>query len=221
MDIVNTSSDQKRSFIKIINIVLIIALLAFGFYLVSKNSNLNQNQKPDLKSNVASSDETNAFSDVAKTVIVDIGGAVRNPGVYEMQENARVIDVIEKAGGLTESVDAKYFDKNINKAQKISDGMKIYIPTVEDLMAAVSPNTNSSQGGTPQDSGGVLGVYTQSGLININTASRKELIDLPGVGEVTADKIISSRPYNSIDELLTKKVVTKSQFDKIKDKITT
>jgi competence protein ComEA len=219
MDIVNTSSDQKRSFIKIINIVLIIALLAFGFYLVSKNSNLNQ--KPDLKSSVVSPDEANTFSNIGKTVIVDIGGAVRNPGVYEMQGNARVIDVIEKAGGLTENVDAKYFDKNINKAQKISDGMKIYIPTVEDLMAAVSRNTHSSQGDTPQDSSGVLGVYTQSGLININTASRKELIDLPGVGEVTADKMISNRPYNSIDELLTKKVVTKSQFDKIKDKITT
>ncbi len=219
MDVITTSSNQKQPFVKIVNIVLIIALLAFGFYLISKNSNLNQ--KTDVRSNVASFDEAKNSSNQGKTVIVDIGGAVKNPGVYEMPENARVIDVIEKAGGITENVDAKYFDKNINKAQKLADGMKIYIPTIDDLTATVSTNMNSSQGDTSQDSSGVLGTYTQSGLININTASRKELIDLPGVGEVTADKIISNRPYNSIDELLTKKAVTKSQFDKIKDKITT
>ncbi|HYM65593.1 MAG TPA: helix-hairpin-helix domain-containing protein, partial [Candidatus Sulfotelmatobacter sp.] len=113
------------------------------------------------------------------------------------------------AQGLSEDADRDYISKNINLAQKLSDGAKIYIPKIGEV---VSLNQNSESN--------VLGVQAQTSLININSATSESLDSLPGVGPVTAQKIINSRPYATIDELLSKKIVSNSVFTKIKDKIT-
>lgn len=91
-------------------------------------------------------------------------------------------------------------------AQKISDGSKIYVPSQGENEANVQ-------------TGQVSGVSTQA-KININTASQSELEALPGIGPVTASKIISDRPYQKIEELISKKVVSRSVYDKIKDSLT-
>lgn len=200
-----SNSEKKSLFIRITNILLVVIILAIGGYLLYTNNVKFESSKRESITAKKSLQNENLEG---QKIIVDIGGAVKNPGVYKMDKDARVIDLIEKAGGLSEKVDLQYFDKNINKAQKLIDGSKIYIPTVEDKQNTASHITDN-----------VLGVSTSFGLININTASRKELIDLPGIGEVTADKIIAARPYNSIEELVTKGVLRQSQLDKIKDKI--
>ena len=60
--------------------------------------------------------------------MVDIGGAIRKPGVYTIETGQRIYELIDKAGGLTDDADLVYFDKNINRAQKLNDQVKIYIP---------------------------------------------------------------------------------------------
>ena len=141
---------------------------------------------------------------------VDIEGSVVKAGLYEFSEGERIEDALKKAGGLNEKADLDWIEKNINKAAKLADGGKIYIPSLGETKEgplAVKKTENN-----------LLGVT--SGLININTASQAELEALPGVGPVTAGNIISGRPYSRPEELKEKKAVGQALFDKIKDKIT-
>ncbi|MCL4367547.1 helix-hairpin-helix domain-containing protein [Patescibacteria group bacterium] len=137
-------------------------------------------------------------------IMVDVSGAVKHPGVYQLTSGARVEDAIQKAGGLTTQADTNYVAKTLNLAQKVTDGLKIYIPNSGESSPAVAGATVDS---------------TALGTININSASLDTLDSLPGVGPVTAQKIVDNRPYSQTEDLVTKKVVGKSEFDKIKDKI--
>lgn len=140
-------------------------------------------------------------------LLVDVSGAVIKPGVYKLSKEARLQDALMAAGGLSEKADRAYVSKNMNLAIKVSDGAKIYVP----VLGESSPNTQNT-------AGFVAG--TSSGLININTASMTQLDTLIGIGPKTAEKIINARPYNTIDELVNKKVVGSKVFDDIKEKIT-
>lgn len=141
-------------------------------------------------------------------VFVDISGEVENPGVYQLDGNARVQDALTAAGGLGVDADRKYISKSVNLASPLKDGMKIYVPkTGETPVASVfSLSTTTTEQSGP-------------GIVSINSASQSELEALPGIGPVTAGKIINLRPYSSTEELLTKKAVGKSVYEKIKDAI--
>lgn len=139
-------------------------------------------------------------------IVVDVEGALMNPGVYKLSSSARMVDALAIAGGLSESADRVWVEKNINLAKRISDGLKIYIPRVGE---EVDLSQDSSIG---EESGD---------MIDINSASITELESLPGVGSVTAQKIIDGRPYSSVEELLSKKLVGKATFEKIKSNIST
>ncbi len=141
-------------------------------------------------------------------IFVDVEGAVIKPGIQNLASSARMQDALISAGGLSQEANREWVSKNLNLAAKLTDGAKIYIPKAEEAVAASSvSNTTLS--------------VTTSGQININTANEKDLDTLPGVGPVTAQKIISSRPYSSIEDLLNKKVVSSKVFSQIKDKIST
>jgi competence protein ComEA len=142
-------------------------------------------------------------------IVVDISGAVKKSGVYKIAKDSRLEDVVNAAGGLGADVNQEYISKYLNMAQKLSDGMKIYIPFEgeQGIMQAGS------------SAGGVAGVSTTPGKINVNSSSQSELEALSGVGPVTASKIISGRPYQKIEDLLNNKVVSKSVFEKIKDSL--
>jgi competence protein ComEA len=145
-------------------------------------------------------------SSETKTIAVDIEGSVVKPGVYKLKTDSRIQDGLIAAGGLSAQADRNYIAKNLNLATKLSDGAKVYIPKIGEAAGNSSlPNTSSGQ--------------TVSGLININSASESELDSLSGVGPVTAQKIISARPYSSIEDLLNKKIVSSKVFNQIKDKI--
>jgi competence protein ComEA len=147
---------------------------------------------------------TSSKEDKPKSLIkVDVSGAVKQPGVYELYEEDRVLDAIYKAGGFSSEVDSNFVASQLNLAAKITDGQKVYVKRVGETVG-----TNI----TDQ-------VSTQSRLVNINSASEKDLDTLPGVGEVTAQKIIAARPYQQKEDLLNKKIVGKSTFEKIKDLI--
>lgn len=140
-----------------------------------------------------------------KMISVDVSGAVNKPGVYQLKDGSRIEEAIQAAGGFSEIANEEYISKYLNMAQKISDGSKVYVPAVGES----GPNIQS---------GVVAGSSTQT-KVNINTSTQAELEALPGIGPVTASKMISDRPYQTIEELLSKKVVSKSVFEKIKDQI--
>ena len=131
---------------------------------------------------------------------VDVDGEVLNPGVYELNSGARIQDALIAAGGLTQNANRKA----INLAAKIADGQKIYIPAKGEVVS--SSQINPIRGSTPN-----------SGLVSMNSATQADLEELPGIGPVTAVKIIDNRPYGSVEELLERKVVGKATFEKIKD----
>ena len=131
---------------------------------------------------------------------VDVEGEVIKPGVYELLKDSRIQDALISAGGLTPDANRNA----INLAAKIADGQKIYVPAVGEAMPAGS-------GFAGGDSGG---------LVSVNTAVEAQLDTLPGIGPVTAQKIIDGRPYGSIEELLGRKVVGKATFEKIRELIT-
>lgn len=134
-----------------------------------------------------------------KGILVDVAGAVVQPGVYRIGADGRIKDALIAAHGLAENADREYVSKNINLAQKLVDGAKVYFPKV---------------GESRQSSEGI-----KNSVININTASLEELDGLPGIGAVTAQKIIDNRPYGAIEELVSKKAVSKSVFEKVKGRV--
>lgn len=144
------------------------------------------------------------------TLRVDVAGAVTYPGVYQFGWGERIEDALIRAGGLSKDADRNWLEKNLNRAAKLTDGGKLYIPKAGELL---------KQGQVAGASGErTLGVTT--GLIKINSASQSELEQLPGVGPVTAGNIISGRPYASIEELKARKIIGEALFEKVKDLIT-
>lgn len=140
-------------------------------------------------------------------VVVDMAGAVMQPGLYRLKSGARLGEGLALAGGLAAEADRVWVEKNINLAQKITDGIKIYIPW---------------QGEAEEAAGGVAGVESValSEEVNINTASESELDRLWGIGEKRAQDIIDGRPYSKIEELIEKKIIPVNVYEKIKDEIT-
>ena len=131
-------------------------------------------------------------------VFVDIEGGVIKPGVYEMMSGSRVKDVLVMAGGLSDDADRLYCEKNLNMAQEVVDGQKIYIPRV---------SSTNAQLGYPE-------AILKSNKINVNTASMSELDTLWGIGSAKAEAIVKSRPYQSLEELVTKGVISKSLLER-------
>ncbi len=136
-------------------------------------------------------------------IMVDVAGAVERPGVYSLSKDARIQDALIAAGGMRQDANRDAVSKSLNLASRVSDGMKIYIPFQGD---AISPPQTSVQGSS----------FT---LISLNNASSNELESLPGIGEVTAEKIIANRPYMSLDEVVSKGALRKSVYEKIKESI--
>jgi competence protein ComEA len=134
-----------------------------------------------------------------KNFLVDVGGAVENPGIYEFGPEARLNDALVAAGGLDKDADTDWVSHNLNLAGKLTDGAKIYVPY--------------------RGEGEVAGVAGGTDLININTAPLTELDRLWGIGPVTAQKIIEGRPYTKTADLLEKKIVKANVFEAIKDEI--
>lgn len=142
------------------------------------------------------------------TIVVDVSGAVENPGVYTIPLGSRVSDALVTAGGLTPSADKSYLSRHVNLASPVSDGSKIYI-----LKKGEAPLTTSTVGEET-----VLGV-SQPTLININSASQSELEALWGIGEARAKSIVDHRPYTSLEEIKSRADVPDNVFDKIKAEI--
>ena len=156
--------------------------------------------------------ETVEEKKTVKRIYVYVCGAVRNPGVYEMTEGDRVTHAIMKAGGSTDEAAADF----LNQAAVLEDGQKIYVPTEEEA-------EQFEQNGL---TGGENGPATEpdSGKININTASKEELMTLKGIGESRADDIIAFRKSNggfkNVEDIKKIEGIKDKLFQQIEDQIT-
>lgn len=182
--------------------ILPIGLGVLGLILLSTGIIVSFSSKPQEEIVFQPAEKSQTLSKAK--ILVDVSGGVIKPGVYSLEEGARIKDVLILALGLSSEADRDWVSKNLNLAQKVFDGSKIYIPIVGET--AVQGTTST-------------GVVSTSGLININSASISELDSLPEIGSSRAQKIIDNRPYSKIEDLTTKKVVTSKVFEKIKDKI--
>ena len=135
--------------------------------------------------------------------IAYIAGAVNSPGVYEINEETRISDLVQMAGGFTEKVDANFVSSSINLAKLVADEDQVFIPEL-----GQNGSTNS------------LPATATTGLISLNNASISELDSLPGVGQATAEKIIAARPFTSIDQLLNVSGIGESKYNDLKTRVT-
>lgn len=159
----------------------------------------------------SSDDESSAKSSSAAEVYVDVDGAVVRPGVYRLKDGARVSQAIDAAGGLTAEADVT----GLNRASKVADGQKIYVPKVGEQQAA------AAVGGAESSAATTPGAGSSSGLVNINTASAAELQTLSGIGPSMAQSIIDERTKNgafaSVDDLMRVSGIGEKKLAKIKD----
>ena len=165
-------------------------------------------------------------------IYVDVSGAVVSPGVYCLDAGSRIFQAIEAAGGCTTEAAPVW----LNQAAELSDGQKVYVPTVQEAEDAAAGNGAGDNAGnlwdldtqsavteqTP-DGTGQVSEDTGTGKVNINTADKELLTTLPGVGSSKADAILAYRQeqggFSSIEEIMNVEGIKEGVFARIKDRI--
>lgn len=139
-------------------------------------------------------------------ITVDVKGAVKAPGIYDLPVGSRINDAVQKAGGLTDNADSK----SINLAQKISDETLVYVPTREEATSQETPSSASNSKGNKK--------------VNLNKASLEELKQVKGLGAKRAQDIIDHRDSNgkfkSVDDLKKISGFGAKTIEKLKDYVT-
>lgn len=190
---------EKREWIIIVIIAFISGIL-LGNYAFKKNN-----------------DDLLNIENQYQKIYVHIIGEIKYPGVYEMEAGDRVFQLVEKAGGVTENADIS----SINLSKKLVDGEKI---TIFAKKTSVVTGNLSSSGDLNNSSFSTNTSTNSSNLININTASQKELEELPGIGPTLSQRIIEYREKNgyfqTIEDIKKVSGIGDKKFEAIKDLIT-
>ena len=172
----------------------------------------------EISEEVVQENEENVENDEEKNeIVIHIAGEVKNPGIVRINEGARIADIIEQAGGLTEFANIT----NINLAYIVEDGQKIIIPKQGEQEENKEYITSETGEGIIQENG--QSQSTGNTKININKAGLEELQQLQGIGEATAEKIIQYREehgdFKQREDLKNVSGIGDAKFDAIKDSI--
>ena len=205
---------EKIKEYKIIVICTGLGLLVGGFFLLKPDSQTPV-KETNLQAEVAAVSKDSSTEKEEKDesveqdlITVDVKGAVKSPGIYDLPVGSRVNDAVQKAGGLTEQADSK----SINLAQKVSDEALVYVPTKGEEVA--NQQTNS---GAPSST-------SKDKKVNLNKASLEEIKQVKGLGGKRAQDIIDHREANgkfkSVDELKKVSGIGAKTIEKLKDYVT-
>ena len=208
---------EKIKEYKIIVICTGLGLLVGGFFLL-KPAPQTSVKETNLQAEVADiSKDSSTEKDVKKEekaepleqdlITVDVKGAVKAPGIYDLPVGSRVNDAVQKAGGLTEEADSK----SLNLAQKVSDEALVYVPT-------------KGEEASQQSGSGATSSTSKEKKVNLNKASLEELKQVKGLGGKRAQDIIDHRETNgkfkSVDELKKVSGIGAKTIEKLKDYVT-
>ncbi len=191
--------------------ILIGCLIVIGFFYFNGNPNLDQDLELDAMGTVTPEfvqKETDSPLETAEMeqYVVDIKGAVQNPGVYDVQVDTRIVDVITLANGFTKNAD----EKRVNLAQRVQDEMMIYIPKIGEEVDVI-PIAASNGGANTDD------------MVRINQATTAELETLTGIGpgkaQAILDHIAEHGPFMEVDDLLAVSGIGEKTLEKFKDNI--
>ena len=165
-------------------------------------------EEPAVVETTMLAEKTEVSTTQEAVIFVDIKGAVKNPGVYQMKAGDRVKDALDAAGGLTDEADSQ----KVNLAQRVEDQMVIVVPKVGEEV------TEIPAGGTSKEA-------AKDGKVNINTATVEELKTLKGVGEKKAEAIIEYRKKNGSfqtkEDLMKVRGIGKKLFESFQERIVT
>ena len=193
---INFSKEQKI----IIGLIGIIIISIIIYYMTQKIGN-----DEVVIENTESIEEEEV---IEEKIAIHMTGCVKNPGIIELEDGARMDDAIQLAGGLTEDADLT----NVNLAYKVEDGQKIYIPSIHDIEEKEIIQENQEE---------IFGEENETGKVNINTAKQTELETLPGIGPTIALRIIEYREENgkftNIEELKEVEGIGEAKWEQIKD----
>ena len=206
---------EKIKEYKIIVICTGLGLLVGGFFLL-KPTPQTPVKETNLQAEVAAVSKDSVFENEVKKeepveqdlITVDVKGAVKAPGIYDLPVGSRVNDAVQKAGGLTEQADSK----SLNLAQKVSDEALVYVPT------------KGEEAASQQTASGTASSTSKEKKINLNKASLEELKQVKGLGGKRAQDIIDHRESNgkfkSVDELKKVSGIGAKTIEKLKDYVT-
>ena len=206
---------EKIKEYKIIVICTGLGLFVGGFFLLKpapqtpvKETNLQAEVAAVSKDSVSENEVKKEEPVEQDLITVDVKGAVKAPGIYDLPVGSRVNDAVQKAGGLTEQADSK----SLNLAQKVSDEALVYVPTKGEESA-------SQQAGS-----GAPSSTSKDKKVNLNKASLEELKQVKGLGGKRAQDIIDHRESNgkfkSVDELKKVSGIGAKTIEKLKDYVT-
>ena len=208
---------EKIKEYKIIVICTGLGLLVGGFFLLKPDSQ-TPIKETNLQAEVAAVSKDSSTEKEVKEekeepveqdlITVDVKGAVKSPGIYDLPVGSRVNDAVQKAGGLTEQADSK----SLNLAQKVSDEALVYVPT------------KGEEAASQQTASGTASSTSKEKKINLNKASLEELKQVKGLGGKRAQDIIYHRETNgkfkSVDELKKVSGIGAKTIEKLKDYVT-
>ena len=206
---------EKIKEYKIIVICTGLGLLVGGFFLLKpspqtpvKETNLQAEVAAVSKDSVSENEVKKEEPVEQDLITVDVKGAVKAPGIYDLPVGSRVNDAVQKAGGLTEQADSK----SLNLAQKVNDEALVYVPT------------KGEEAASQQTASGTASSTSKEKKINLNKASLEELKQVKGLGGKRAQDMIDHRETNgkfkSVDELKKVSGIGAKTIEKLKDYVT-
>jgi competence protein ComEA len=196
-------------------ITVIIAFAAIFYFLEESKSSVSDVENIVPQEIKEEKDIPQAQEEIQEPemIMVDVKGQVTMPGVYSSSQGERVIDVIHRAGGLTENAD----ESQVNFAEHVQDAMVIYIPAKGEEGVTVPAGTTVN----PSNTGGTSGNQAK---INLNKADETQLQNLPGIGPSKAAAIIEYREtsglFKNVEDLKEISGIGDKTFEKLKDLIT-
>lgn len=235
----NYVSERKLELLIIVLLLGAICFLVWNSYF-KKNENLLENDDVNLISDNLEKVEDSSNVSEEKYILVDVKGEVKKPGVYKLKENSRVIDAINVSGGLTKKAYTKYInlsrilkDENViivnstSEIKKVSSGnniTEVKINNDSKNSASISESELITNDNVKSEEDNTVNSLENNQKVNINTATKEELMKLSNIGESKAEKIIDYRTangnFNSIEDIKKVSGIGDKLYDSIKENIT-